>query len=112
MAEDWTRDIDVVVVGGGIIGLAVAERLQSRGGRVLVLERGSPGCGATWAAGGMLAPVSEAELVEDELVELGLDSVRRYPAWIARLERSTGLHCGYRTDGTLWIATKDRKSVV
>lgn len=105
MSAEWSGQVDVVVVGGGIIGLAVAEELLHRGREVIVLERGRPGCGATWAAGGMLAPVSEAELGEDVVVALGMDSLGRYPGWVERIERATGLECGYRTEGTLWVAT-------
>ena len=49
---------DVVVVGAGVIGLAIAFELARAGRHVLVLERAHAGSGATWAAGGMLAPVS------------------------------------------------------
>jgi glycine oxidase len=69
-----------------------------------VVERGEPARGATWAAGGMLAPVSEAEDEPPELIELGSDSLGRFPAFVAELERETGVDCGYRGDGTLWVA--------
>jgi glycine oxidase len=68
---------DVIVVGGGIIGLAVAHALQARGRDVLVLDAGDPGA---WnVAAGMLAPVTEAEFGEDP--RLGLESLGRYPAF-------------------------------
>lgn len=99
---------DVVVVGAGVIGLAVAYELGRRGRGVLVLERGSPGSGATRAAAGMLAPTSEAETAEPVLIDLALDSLRRYPRFVAELETLTGLSCQYRTEGTLWVAlTRD-----
>ena len=50
---------DAVVVGGGIIGLAGAWRAQQHGLRVCVLERGTPGSGASRAAAGVLAPDPE-----------------------------------------------------
>ena len=64
---------DVVVVGGGVIGLACAWRLAQRGAEVAVLERGEPGQGATRVAAGMLAPVGELTFGEPELLatELG-----------------------------------------
>ena len=95
---------EVVVVGGGIEGLAVAYELARRGREVLVLERGDVPGVATRAAAGMLAPTSEADLAERSLVDLELDSLRRYPAFIAGLEGLTGQSCGYRTEGTLWVA--------
>jgi len=96
---------ECVVVGGGIIGLALAHALCERGCGVLVLERDEPGCGATAAAAGMLAPVSEADTAPDALIALAKDSLGRYPEAVRRWERDGGIDCAYRTDGTLWIAT-------
>ena len=93
-----------VIVGGGAIGLALAYELSRRGRGVLVLERDRPGGGATAAAGGMLAPVSEAGGDPPELIELGCDSLRRFPGFVADLEQVAGIDCGYRDEGTLWVA--------
>jgi glycine oxidase len=60
---------DVLVVGGGIIGVATALELSKQGLRVTVLERGSCGQGASWAAAGMLAP--QAEQLEGGFVGVG-----------------------------------------
>jgi glycine oxidase len=49
---------DVVVVGGGVIGLAIAWRAAGAGMTVTVVDQ-APGRGASWAAAGMLAPVTE-----------------------------------------------------
>ncbi len=87
-------------MGGGAIGLACAWRAQQRGARVVVFEAGEP---AAWqVAAGMLAPVSEAEFGERALLELGLESARRYASFCAELEDP-----GYRTVGTLVVA-RDR----
>jgi glycine oxidase len=95
---------EVVVVGGGVVGLSVAYELARRGRRVLVLDRDElPGI-ATRAAAGMLAPTSEADLADRTLVELEIDSLRRYPGFIAGIETLTGQSCGHRRDGTLWVA--------
>ena len=93
-----------MIVGGGVIGLALAYELLRRGRRVLVLERDRPGSGATAAAGGMLAPVSEAGHDPPELIELGRDSLRRYPRFVSDLEQVAGVDCRYRDEGTLWVA--------
>jgi glycine oxidase len=95
---------DVVVLGGGVIGLAVAYELARLKRRVLVLERERAGCGASRAAGGMLAPVSEAELETAELIEFSRDSLRRFPEFVSGVETVAGQACGYRGDGTLWVA--------
>ena len=105
MQTDWNGPADVVIVGGGVIGLSLALELLRRERRVLLLERDRPGAGATFAAGGMLAPISEAELEPAELIELGRDSLNRYPQFVADVERLGGFGCGYRDEGTLWVAT-------
>lgn len=97
---------DVAVVGGGPIGLAVAWRAAQRGLSVVVADR-DPGHGASWAAAGMLAPVTEVHPGEDALLALNLASAAAYPAFVAELEALTGLDTGHRTDGTLVVA-RDR----
>jgi glycine oxidase len=97
-------DLDAVIIGGGVIGLALAYELCLLKRRVLVLERGRVGAGASWAAGGMLAPVSEAEIDAPEVIELGCDSLRRYPDFVAGIESLADARCGLRTEGTLWVA--------
>lgn len=99
--------VDVAVVGGGIIGLAVAWRARQRGLSVVVLERGIVGGGcASGVAAGMLAPVSEVEFGEAGLrvLELGLRSVRIWGDFAAELERTTGVDVGLRQTGTLVLA--------
>jgi glycine oxidase len=91
---------DVAVVGGGPIGLACAWRAAQRGARVVVLDAGTPG--AWYVAAGMLAPVSEAEFGERALLDLGLESARRYAAFCSELDDP-----GYREAGTLVVA-RDR----
>jgi glycine oxidase len=98
------RGFDVVVVGGGVIGLACAWRLAQRGARVAVLERGEPGGGATRVAAGMLAPVGELTFGEPELLELTLAAAKLYPQFVAELEAATGEATGYERLGALHLA--------
>ena len=95
-----SESFDVAVVGGGAIGLACAWRAQQRGADVCVIDAGEPG--AWHVAAGMLAPVSEAEFGERELLALGLESARRYADFCAELEDP-----GYRATGTMVVA-RDR----
>lgn len=95
---------DAAIVGGGVIGLAVAWELARRGLRAVVFERDRPGAGATRASAGMLTAVSEAETEEPALVELALESLARYPEFVADVEAASGGSCGYGREPTLWIA--------
>ena len=74
----------LVVVGAGVIGLSCAWRATAAGWRVTVLDP-APARGASWVAGGMLAPVTEAWPGEEELLDFGLESLQRWPAFAADL---------------------------
>ena len=93
----------VAVVGGGVIGLAIAWRLAGRGCGVTVYDP-APGSGASQVAAGMLAPVGEAYFGEDELVALAVESARRWPEFARSLAVESGIDVGYRPDGTLLVA--------
>jgi glycine oxidase len=97
----------VAVIGGGVIGLATGWRAAQRGLRVVVLERGEPGAGTSWVAAGMLAPVTEASLVEQALLALGLASASAYPEFVHELRDVCGVDPGYLRCGTLVVA-RDR----
>jgi len=103
---------DVVVVGGGIIGLAVAWR-TARSGRQVALVDPEPGQGASWAAAGMLAPVSEVHFGEQALAALNLMASAAWPDFAAELQVCSGMAVGFRPDGTLLVAAdpSDRGAV-
>jgi glycine oxidase len=69
-----------------------------------VLERDAPGVGASSVAAGMLAPVTETEFGEDELLRLNLESAGLWPAFAAELEQASGIATGYHRDGALVVA--------
>ena len=100
---------DVLVIGGGVIGMSVAWRLARRGHAVELVERGALGRGATWAAAGMLAPAAELGFEELDLYALGRESLRRWPAFARQLEAEAGEPVGYRDEGTIVVAD-DRDS--
>lgn len=100
----------IAVIGGGVIGLSVAWELSRRAADVgVLLIDPDPGgtAGASWVAGGMLAPVAEAHQTEPDLVRLGVDSARRWPEFAAELSSAAGLDVGYTQAGTLVVA-RDR----
>lgn len=98
-----TRTSDVLVVGGGIIGLVTAWRAAQRGFATAVVDPG-PGGGAAQVAAGMLAAVTELHYGEQTLLGLNLESARRYPEFVAELGELTGQDLGYRRCGTLAVA--------
>jgi len=91
---------DVAVIGGGIVGLAIAHRAQQAGLSTVVLDRGDAGA-ATYAAAGMLAPTTEAEAHNPALLALGLRAAELWPAFAREL--GVPLH----DKGTLVVA-RDR----
>ncbi|GAA2045533.1 glycine oxidase ThiO [Catenulispora yoronensis] len=95
---------DVLIIGGGLIGLATAWRTARRGLSVTLCDP-EPGANASFAAAGMLTPVTELHYGEELLLGLNLDSARRYPDFVAELrEASGGADPGYRESGTLAVA--------
>ena len=94
---------DVVVVGGGVIGLGIAWRAANAGMTVTVVDE-APGRGASWAAAGMLAPVTEVHYGERPLLALNLAAAARWPSFAAEVEEASGHPVGYRPGGTLAVA--------
>ena len=94
------------MVGGGIIGLAVAWRARQRGMSVTVLERGECGQATSRIAAGMLAPVMEVEFGEAgrRALELGLRSAELWPAFAAELARAAGAEVPLIGGGAMFIA--------
>jgi glycine oxidase len=103
MTAELPEVASVVVVGAGVIGLSLAFELVRRKVDVVVLEQGRVGGGASGVAAGMLAPVSEAEDENPDLVRLALESQRLYPEFVDAVQRASGLACAYRRDGTLVV---------
>lgn len=98
------RSTEVAIVGAGVIGLSCAFELAKRGKSVTVIEREESGFGASTVAAGMLTPSFEVETTPPDLVELQLDSLRRYPSFVAEIEGASDLSCEYRDEGTLWVS--------
>ncbi|TVR63694.1 MAG: glycine oxidase ThiO [Gemmatimonadales bacterium] len=94
---------DLVVVGAGVIGLAVARAARANHLSVLVLERGSAGRGASWAAAGMLSPLGEA-LEPGPFLRFGLRSLDLWSDFARGLEDETGEGVEYRECGKLRLA--------
>lgn len=99
---------DVIVIGGGVIGLSIARALAKRGVTVRVLEAGEPGQGASTAAAGMLAPQYEAASGEAALLQLCLKSSEMHPNFCAALAEESGINPQYSGQGTLCPVFSER----
>jgi len=95
---------DFLIIGGGVIGLAIARELHKKGaGRVTILERGRAGAEASHAAAGMLAPNAETEKLDD-FYRLCSESNKLYPAFAAALLDETKIDIELDRQGTLYAA--------
>jgi len=97
---------DVIIIGGGIIGLSLAIALRKRGATVLVVERGEPGREASHAAGGMLVDCPLE--TRTALQPLATASARMYPEFAHELEVESGMKVDLRDQGTiLFLSLED-----
>ncbi|MFE6487230.1 glycine oxidase ThiO [Streptomyces sp. NPDC057757] len=96
----------VVIVGGGVIGLATAWRALAGGLDVTVVDP-EPASKASYASAGMLPPANEQLYDDEPLRRLYLASRDRYPSFVAELEEASGRSAGYRRDGVLDVALDD-----
>jgi glycine oxidase len=94
---------DVIVVGGGVIGTAIAWQAAAAGLDVVLVDPGQQDA-ASLVAAGMLAPASEALFGEGELLGLNLLAVARFGSFAAELEEASGAQVGLRREGTLAVA--------
>ena len=92
---------DVIIIGGGIIGLSLSVALRKRGATVLVVERGEPGREASHAAGGMLVDCPLE--TKPALQALATASARLYPEFVRELELESGMKVDLRDFGTILL---------
>ena len=99
MVKTW----DVIIVGGGIIGLSLSIALRKRGATVLIVERGEPGREASHAAAGMLAdfPLETPPALQP----LAQASARMYPEFVHELQDESGINVDLRDQGTIFFVT-------
>jgi glycine oxidase len=99
---------DAIVIGGGLIGLAIAFELAECGATVRVFDRGQPGHGASWAGAGMLAPYTEG--IEDEaMLQLCIASLKRYPAFVQRIVHASQIAVELPMDGIMEAAFSEKR---
>ena len=107
-SEELRETADAIVIGGGVIGLAIARALAERSMSVTLIERGARlGAEASSAAAGMLAPQAEAN-GRDAFFELLCVGRARYPEFAEQLLEETGIDIELDQTGTLYLRTKSR----
>lgn len=95
-----------VVVGGGVIGLLTARLLLEEGYQVELIERGSLGCEASWAGGGIISPLYPWRY-DKAVGALANWSQGYYPALGDSLQGSTGIDPEVRRTGLYWLDLED-----
>ena len=114
-AEDNSRLVassppsDIIVVGAGIVGCAVAYELARRGASVQIVDDRPAGMGATQASAGMLAPYTEAKDRNAVFLTLAVRSLSLYDDFVARVVEAANMPVGYQRTGTLEVATTDER---
>lgn len=96
---------DVLIVGGGIIGLSLSIELRKRGARVLIVERGEPGREASHAAGGMLVDCPLE--THAALQTLARASARMYPEFAYELQVESGMKVDLRDQGAIVLSSDE-----
>lgn len=105
--DKFLETADAIVVGGGVVGLAIARSLaRANFGRIVLIERGQLGTEASHAAGGMLAAQAECDQ-RDAFLELALASRDLYPAFAESLLDETGISIELERTGTLYLSFTD-----
>ncbi|MEX2111558.1 MAG: glycine oxidase ThiO [Pirellulales bacterium] len=92
---------DVLIVGGGVIGLSLAYELAGHGAQVRVIDAGQPGREASWAGAGILPPA--APIDGDPLAQLTALSNTLHRDWAQTLRATTGIDNGYRRCGAIYL---------
>src|SRR5256885_4626024 len=100
------RPSDIIVVGAGIVGCAVAHELARRGASVEIVDERPVGMGATQASAGVLAPYIEAR-DRSPLLDLTVRSLGLFDDFVQRVTADSGIPVSYRRTGTLDVAVND-----
>ncbi|WP_025028735.1 glycine oxidase ThiO [Caldalkalibacillus mannanilyticus] len=106
------RSTNVLILGGGIIGLTAAFESAQRGHQVTLLEQGAFGGQATGAAAGMLAPFSEIGEDPDDFFNMCKKSLELYPEWQSTVKEISGSYFEYNRSGSLHVVFHEADELV
>src|SRR5215510_2281577 len=104
-----SRSSNILVVGAGIVGCAVACELARRGAPVQIIDDRPPGMGATQASAGMLAPYTEAKDRNTLFLDLAVRSLELYDEFVRRAAADAGMFVGYNRGGTIEVASSPER---
>src|SRR5487761_1466650 len=102
--SSMTASSDILIIGGGVVGLSLAYELAGQGAKVRLVDRGPLGREASWAGAGILPPPGSRPQ-QDPYAELFRISGELYPIWSARLREETGVDNGFRQCGGIYLAS-------
>lgn len=102
--ESVARHSDLVIIGGGVVGLSIAWQMSKLGVRVAVLDSSEISGGASWAGAGILPPVPTRGAI-DPYEQLRVLSHRLHGEWAEQLHAETGIDTEFRKCGGLYLAT-------
>jgi glycine oxidase len=110
MTKDKGQISDILIIGGGVIGLSIARALYKKGARrIMILESGAIGKESSYAAAGMLAPNAETEK-KDDFFEFCILSNKLYPEFAAELLYDTKINIELDRQGTLYASLTETDS--
>lgn len=100
---------EIVVIGGGVVGLALAWRLRQGNAAVTVLERAEPGRSASWAAAGLLQAAPGVAWEHPPLLTLTRPALEGYAEFARELEHVSGLPLGLGERGVLLVSLSEEE---
>ncbi len=112
MWHDTTVSDEILIIGGGVVGLALGWRLRQEGARVSIVERGICGRSAGWASAGLLQAAPDVTAKTPALLTLTLPAQRAWREYARELEAASGISLGYGTRGLLVAALDESDDAV
>ena len=95
---------DIIIIGGGIIGLSIACEMAEKGKKVIVLEKNKIGREASWAAAGTLEPIWDAEDDGNDLLQMKIKSEEMWREFAQKIQEETNIDVEYNSSGGILIA--------
>jgi len=112
MWHHTTVSKEILIVGGGVIGLSLGWRLRQAGARVSIVERGVCGRSAGWASAGFIQAAPDVTAAAPGLLPFTLASHRAWPEFAREIEAASGVSLGYGKRGILVVSLDEADDAV